>query len=77
MKYTDNRTINGGITFDDVPQGELFMYGENLYMKTSIIEANDTDKDSNAVAIWSGNLLWIDYDTEVERVKASLTITNW
>ena len=74
MKYTDNRT-DRIITFDDIPQGELFMYDDILYMRTSIVE--EDDNDFNAVDVSSGNLHWIDYDEEVERVRASLTIINW
>lgn len=74
MKYTDNRT-DGIITFEDIPQGELFMCEGDLYMKISTVE---TDYSIfNAVDVSNGELECFDLVDEVERVRASLTITNW
>lgn len=75
MKYTDNRT-DGVITFEDIPQGELFMYEEDLYMKTSSVEEINYGV-VNAVDVSSGELQCFDDNEEIERVRASLTITNW
>lgn len=84
MKIEDLREKENELTFSDLAVGNVFKYAEPdgkdwTFMKIpAVIEASENDErmqfDDNAVCLEDGELIWIDYDVKVIKVKAKVVI---
>lgn len=69
----NKENIGPSVLFSEIEEGELFEHSSIIYLKIDEVESDEWGR-FNAVDISTGELSLFDYDGEVFRADANLTV---